>query len=101
MYHNEKRGVVIFMRIICLSLAVLLCTFSFAIAGQGIPNLATDEEIVAEGIPNMATEDKLPVNGRPQKLDKIGDEDGEEINPVERTIIIRDAIRSNAPALGN
>lgn len=101
MYHNEKRGVVIFMRIICLVLAVFLCTSLIAIADEGIPNLATEQETVQSGIPNMASEDKLPINGRPQKLDNLGDKDGDEINPVERRIIIRDAIRSNAPAIGN
>ena len=71
-----------------------------AIADE-IPNTATGVEVATEsGIPNMATEGE-DVNGRPQKLDKKGDEDGTHLNPVERRIIIRDAIISNAPALGN
>ena len=82
-------------------LAVLLCMFSISAIAQEIPNTATGVQVATEsGIPNMATEGE-DVNGRAVKLDKKGDEEGTELTPVERRIIVRYAIISNAPALGN
>jgi hypothetical protein len=68
-------------------------------AGDSIPNMAT-QPVAEEGIPNLVTED-ADTNGRATHLDNKGDEEGDELNPVERRIIILDAIISNAPALAN
>ena len=82
-------------------LAVLLCMSSISAIADEIPNTTTEPNVATESaIPNMATEGE-DLNGRAVKLDKKGDEDGTHLNPVERRIIIRDAIISNAPALGN
>ena len=58
-------------------------------------NTTTDQpQEVVSSIPNLTQpEDAEDTNGRAAHLDT--EKEGDQLNPVERTIIIRDAIRSN------
>jgi len=89
---------------VILLLSFILCSFPTLAVADGIPNLTDSNQRVAvedSKIPNAAAEKDHGTNGRPQKLDKRGNVAGDELNPVERRIITRDAIISNAPALAN
>jgi hypothetical protein len=85
------------MRVVSLFLVLLfiLCSFSIAVAGSGIPNLTLSEpEItgIQQKIPNATVTEET--NGRPQHLDE-DDRSAQELNPVEVKIIRRDTIQSN------
>ena len=92
------------MRVILILIVALFLCMSTAVADQkGIPNLTLSEPEITgtQGkIPNTATVDKSDVNGRAVKLDTKGDQEGTQLNPVERRIIIRDTIITNAPTTG-
>ena len=90
------------MRTVVLFLAIILCSFSIAIADDGIPNLTLSEPQITgtqSKIPNAAVVEE-DANGRAAKLDKKGDQDGTELTPVERKIVVRDSIITNAPTVG-
>ena len=82
------------MKKLCLTILIVL----FIGVGATI-SVAQDQEI--EGaIPNLTQEEPTDTNGRVTQLDT--EKEGDQLNPVERTIIVRDAIITNAPTmLGN
>ena len=78
-------------------LVLLSICLACGVAFGGAANTVTGDEQPATtetGIPNFTIQDK-DVNGRPQHMDKTGGKEGDELTPVERRIIVRDAIISN------
>jgi len=83
-------------------LVVLSICLACGVAFGGAANTVTGEEkpVTTEtGIPNYTVQDE-DVNGRPQHMD-TDDRTAEELNSVERRIIVRDTIITNRPNLQN
>jgi len=76
----------------------LACGVAF---GGALNTVAGNEEQPATEttIPNYTAQDE-DVNGRPQHMD-ANKEDGEDLNPVEQRIIVRDTIITNRQVLQN
>ena len=78
-------------------LAVLVITLFIGVnIGTALADSTTTSQPqeVVSSIPNLTQpEDAEDTNGRAAHLDT--EKEGDQLNPVERTIIIRDAIRSN------
>ncbi|GAF95066.1 unnamed protein product [marine sediment metagenome] len=92
------RAVLIALLSICLTCGVAFGGAANFVTGEQDHQIKVHQP--ESEIPNttILTED---TNGRPQKLDKRGDEDGTDLNPTERRIIIRDAVISNRPMLAD
>jgi len=92
------------MKKLCLIILIVMfigvsAASSMAQEGSTIPNTTIGQAEDTGAIPNL-TEDPNDTNGRAAHLDT--EKEGDQLNPVERTIIIRDAIITNAPTmLGN
>ena len=69
-------------------LCVMFLIIMFACVGMGI---ASDEN--EDKIPNYSQEDTIDTNGRAAKLDT--EKEGDQLNPVEGAIILRDTVKSN------
>jgi len=92
------------MRSIILTTLLLALCFASPAIGNDIPDYSTGgsgDQIATTGseIPNYAEQDEN-VNGRPQHLD-TDDRTAEELNPVERKIIMRDTVISNSQLIKN
>ncbi len=67
----------------CIFLTVLLC----------IPIAYADDEDKTESIPNMTQ--PQTTNGNGETVDLGADKDAADFTPTERTVTVRDAIKSN------
>ena len=91
------------MKKLCLTILIVMFIGVSAVSSMAqegsIPNTTIGQTEDTGAIPNL-TEDPNDTNGRAAHLDT--EKEGDQLNPVERTIIIRDAIITNAPTmLGN
>ena len=91
------------MRMKVVLIVLLSICLACGVAFGGAANYVTgdQDQVVAykSKIPNATQQDE-DVNGRPQHMD-TDDRDAEQLNSVERRIISRDTVISNAPALVN
>lgn len=69
-------------------LCVMFLIIMFTCVGIG---LASDEN--EDKIPNYIQEDTTDTNGRAAHLDT--DKEGDQLNPVERAIVLKDGAKSN------
>ena len=84
---------------IVLAVLLSLC-LAVGVAFGGAANMVTGEGVTTETkIPNYVQQDEEG-NGRPQHMNIVRP-DGEELNPVERRIIVRDTVISNRQNLQN
>ena len=74
------------LRIICIVLSLTLCISVVGFAG---------DEKKTDAIPNLTQPQTPTTNGNGVTVDLGADKDGVDLNPTERTVIIRDAVRSN------
>ncbi len=91
----KVRVVLIVLLSICLA-----CGVAFGGAANYVTGDQDQDVAYKSKIPN-ATEQDEDVNGRPQHMDTVDDQDAEDLNSVEQTIIRRDTIRSNRQLLNN
>ena len=85
------KGVVTNMfRKICIVLALTLCISVVAFAGD-------NDQKKLDTIPNFT--DTQDINGNGETVNLGADKDAADFTPTERTIIIRDAIKSNRQVL--
>jgi len=78
------------LRIICIVLSLTLCISVVGFAG---------DEKKTDAIPNLTQPQTPTTNGNGVTVDLGQDKDAAEITPTERTIIVRDAIKSNQQVL--
>ena len=88
------------MRIILAVLLSLCMLCPVAFGDELTSNATPDVKVEGTTIPAY-TNTGEEVNGRPQHLDANGVPIAEDLNPVERRIIVRDTIITNRPNLQN
>lgn len=71
--------------ICCIFLTIALC----------IPIAYADNETKEDSIPNMTQPQEQPADGNGETVDLGAEKDAADFTPVERTVIIRDTIKTN------
>ena len=88
------------MRIV-LAVLLSLCIMCPVAFGDQLNSNANVQESDVKKIPQYTnTNGHTDGNGRPQHLDTENRENGASLNPVERTIIMRDTVITNRPQFG-